>query len=495
MSNLAFAPLAITFTAFALCLILQNKTQQKITSIVFSLLYTLSGGAILFLGDATLTLQLNMGGWSAPFGISLVYDRLAALLIAVTGVVYFAVMLYAKTEENAEKSHLFFPLIHILICGVSGAFITGDLFNLYVWFEVILISSFVLLTLESDALRLSGALKYVVLNMLSSLVFLLGAGLVYNAAHTLNIADLAPRLQTLSVTDGQYVTALNAVLFVAFALKSSLFPFFFWLPASYHTLSPALSGLFAGLLTKVGLYAIYRVNLFAFPNDDFIQMVLIITACLSILLGVFGAIIQTNIRRILGFHIISQVGYIALAGVFAFSDDETLRHFGIAAGFFYMVHHIIVKANLYLVSGLIGALTGSEHLSKVSGLIKSHNVLAVLFAIPALSLAGIPPLSGFWAKLGVFQASLSVDAMMLVAVMVVGGFFTVFSMAKIWLGAFWGQPTSDGTASRPVSKLAIVACFFLSSITLTIGLAPDLLFEKARHASEHLIMGGTHGNR
>jgi multicomponent Na+:H+ antiporter subunit D len=225
------------------------------------------------------------------------------------------------------------------------------------------------------------------------------------------------------------------------------------------------------------------------------QVILGVLAGLSILIGVAGAIIQTNIRRILGFHIISQVGYIALAGIFAFSADPKIQVFGIAAAVFYIVHHILVKANLYLVSGLVRSITGSENLSKMSGLISKHGLVALLFALPALSLSGIPPFSGFWAKLGLFQASLASGYYLAVAVMIAGGFFTVYSMSKIWLAAFWGEEKLPAQALKIAPRTALIASFCLSLPSITIGLQPDLLFDQAELAARQLVKEVSHVDR
>jgi multicomponent Na+:H+ antiporter subunit D len=251
-----------------------------------------------------------------------------------------------------------------------------------------------------------------------------------------------------------------------------------------------VSALFAGLLTKVGLYAIFRVNLLTFPASDYILYLVATTACLSILIGVGGAIIQTNIRRILGFHIVSQVGYIALAGVFIISSDESVRVVGIAAAAFYMIHHIIVKANLYLVSGLVLSATGTENLARISGLISTRPLLAILFAVPALSLAGIPPMSGFWAKLALFKAAIASDYLYAVLVMAAGGFFTVYSMAKIWIAAFWGESNGEESCSGQVPALSILACLVLSLLTLTIGFNPDILYAQVEMAARFIVEGG-----
>jgi multicomponent Na+:H+ antiporter subunit D len=239
------------------------------------------------------------------------------------------------------------------------------------------------------------------------------------------------------------------------------------------------------------LYAIFQVNLLIFPESNYIKGLLLGLACMSILIGVIGAISQTNIRKILGFHIISQVGYILLAGIFILSTDQKLQVIGFAAALFYMVHHILVKANLYLVSGLIRYMTGHENLTKISGLITHHRLVAFLFAVPALSLAGIPPFSGFWAKLGLFQASLSANAFAAVCVMIIGGFLTVFSMSKIWLGAFWGE--TQNVQTKPAPLCSLCACFLLTTLTIVIGFYPDLLFRYSEIAARSLLTGGVYG--
>ncbi|NRA66619.1 MAG: Na+/H+ antiporter subunit D [Pseudobacteriovorax sp.] len=493
MSNWTFFPIAITFLGFALTLLVTSKPKlQKLVSIGIASCYLSFGLYLLSQGSNILPMSLQVADWRAPFGITLRIDYLSAILLTVTGIVYLCVTVYSNLGDNAESSALYFPLIHIIIAGISGAFSTQDLFNLYVWFEVILLSSFVALGMVQNKSRLSGAFKYIVLNILSSMIFLLAAGLIYNVTHTLNFELLSSHLEQLQASHPSYVLALNITIFIAFAIKAGLFPFFFWLPASYHHISPAISGLFAGLLTKVGLYAMFRVNFMVFPADTYIETIAMALSSLSILIGVAGAIVQTNIRRILSFHIISQVGYIGLAGSFLLSENPVIRSLGFSAALFYMVHHIIVKANLFLVSGLLASYAGSERLAKLGGIMPVKPLLAFLFAVPALSLAGIPPMSGFWAKFTVFKTTLTGDYFLLTFVMVVGGFFTVYSMTKIWLAAFWGKPP-EPSPQGVVRVSAIVGCSLLSLSTLVISLHPDLLYGHVQEAVNHLMSGVANG--
>jgi multicomponent Na+:H+ antiporter subunit D len=488
MGNLTFVPIALPFAAFCLTLLVYGRPKlQQSVSIGAAGAYLAFAGWLLVDFGRLIPLTIQAGDWPAPFGISLIIDSLSALMIAVTGIIYLGATIYTLHGVNAEDHPSMLPLLNVLMVGISGAFITGDLFNLYVWFEVTLLASFVLMSLGQQSVRLVGALKYVALNLVSSLVFLMAVGLIYGAAHTLNLVDLKGHLLELQQTDPAYVTILGVILFSAFAIKAGLFPFYSWLPASYHTISPAVSAVFAGLLTKVGLYAMFRVSLIVFPASDTLTRIILWLAPLTMLFGVLGAITQTNIRRILGFHIVSQVGYISLAGAFMAADEPALRLAGFAAGIFYMIHHILVKTSLYLVSGLIHQATGSEELKELGGLRFRHPYMAILFAIPALSLAGLPPSSGFWAKLALFKAALSAEYYIPTAAMIVAGFLTVFSMVKIWNGAFWSAAPPSDTTRRPGLPRPMLGCTLLVIVSLTIGLLPDLLMDKALEAANQLI--------
>src|SRR5690606_32542691 len=323
----------------------------------------------------------------------------------------------------------FHPLLHGLLLGVCGSFVTGDIFNLYVWFEVMLISSFGLLVLDRTREQLDGGIRYVVLNLIGTTFFLGAVAMLYGVTGTLNMADLARVVP--EVENQGLVTAIALFLLVAFGAKAAVFPLFNWLPASYHTASMPVVAIFAALLTKVGVYAIFRVYTLIFAYDnDMLGPVFWFLAVTTMVVGVLGAAAHYDVRKILSFHIISQIGYM-LIGMALMSP------LAMAGSILYIVHHIIVKANLFLIAGAIRLHGGSFQLARLGGLWRTTPLLGLLFLIPAMSLAGVPPLSGFWGKLAVIRASLEDGAMLLAIVALVVGLLTLYSMVKIWNEAFW----------------------------------------------------------
>jgi multicomponent Na+:H+ antiporter subunit D len=441
-------------------------------------------------------LSVQMGDWPAPFGITLVADLFSALMVLVTGIIGLAIAIYSLGSiDEPRQSYGYYPLLHILLAGVCGAFLTGDIFNLYVWFEVMLIASFVLLALGGEVHQLRGAIKYVTLNLLSSAIFLAAVGVLHGVTGSLNLADIA-RIFADEASRPPLTTTLGMLLMITFGVKAALFPLFFWLPASYHTPPIAVSAVFAGLLTKVGVYALIRAFTMLFLHDRaYTHGLLIVLAALTILTGVMGAIIQNEMRRILSFHIISQIGYMVLGlALFGLTDDPELRVLALAAAVFYIVHHIIVKTNLFLVSGIVHRIHGSYDLKHLGGLYQSRPGLAMLFAIPAMSLVGIPPLSGFFAKLGIIQAALAGEHYVVVAVALFASLLTMYSMTKIWGEVFWKkfpQPADQGRAVGPVdlprvSWLLIAPVVALAAITVVIGVGAQFLFDIALAAGEQL---------
>lgn len=427
----------------------------------------------------------QMGGWPAPFGITLVADLLSAVMVVITAITGLAVAIYATSDIDERREALgFHALFQVLLAGVCGAFVTGDLFNLYVWFEVMLIASFGLLVLGGGKAQLDGGIKYVALNLVSTVLFLSGIGLVYGLTGTLNLADL--HLAVASVDNQGLVTVVAALFIVAFGIKAAMFPLFFWLPASYHTPSVAVSAVFAGLLTKVGVYALIRMFTLVFTHDTaYTHGLLLVIAALTMITGVLGAAAQNEFRKILSFHIVSQIGYMVL-GLALYTP------LALAGAVFYLVHHIIVKANLFLVSGVAKRLTGSFELSSMGGLYKSSPFLAIIFLIPAFSLAGFPPLSGFWAKFLLVKASLDIGAYVIAATALVVGLLTVFSMTKIWAEAFWKPSASNAAPSLAMldnrQRTALVAPMAaLAVLTIIIGLFPEPFVAFAERSAGQLL--------
>jgi len=482
-------PILIPLTAGALSLALWRSVRlQRLLAVLATGLLLAAGVWLLASTTDQGFLVVEMGSWPAPFSIVLVADILAAIMIVLTGIIGLAIAVYslASTPSGHEKFG-YYPLMHLLLAGVAGAFLTGDIFNLFVWFEVMLLASFALLTLGGERAQMEGAIKYVTLNLFSSAIFLSAVGLLYGMVGTLNMADIAQKVN--SVDDPGMITVVSMLFMVSFGIKAAAFPLFFWLPASYHTPQVAVSALFAGLLTKVGVYALYRVFTLIFTQDvDYTHNILLWGAALTMLTGVLGAAAQFEFRRILSFHIVSQIGYMLL-GLALFTP------LALIGGVFYIMHHIIVKTNLFLVSGITYRLLGSYELKNLGGIYRQRPYLALLFLIPALSLAGIPPLSGFFAKFIVVRASLESGEYLVTAIALLVGLLTLYSMIKIWAEVFWKKVPEhvtdlsmlNGKNQDKLSWAYFVPVVGLATCTLIIGLYGQPIYLLAELAAEQLM--------
>ena len=493
MSWLIVAPIALPLLSAAVFLCLRNvpEAQRRLSTLSSALLLLLSA-SLLWQVVAKGILVAQMGSWDAPFGVSLVADPLSAVMVTITSVIALAVALYARSDIGEDMERLgYHPLFQVLVGGVNGAFLTGDLFNLYVWFEVLLIASFVLLTLGGSRAQLKGGVHYVIINLVSSALFLSAVGLIYGMTGTLNMADLAGRLNALP---SGLVTTVAMLFLVAFGIKAAIFPLFFWLPSSYHTPPVVITALFAGLLTKVGIYALIRVFTLLFTQDvGYTHTLLLWLAGFTMLVGVLGAAAQSDVRKLLGFHIVSQIGYI-LMGLALFTP------LGLAGATVYLLHNILAKANLFLIAGIMKREAGSYDLKKLGGLYAGRPLLSVFFLISAFALAGFPPLSGFWAKLFVIRAGLEAGAYPVVAVSLVVGLLTLYSMTKIWRGAFWKPHPTDlpetlSAGSRPLylpvaglALLTVMMGLWIAPVFDTAVLAADSLLEPSTYIEA--VLGG-----
>lgn len=483
-------PIIIPFATAILLLFFKNSFRSH------KYINGLSSIALL-LAAVTLFSEVNAGGikvlyvgsWKAPFGITLVADLFSSIMVVIAAVISAATALYSVvTVDESRQRFLYFPLLQFLMMGINGSFLTGDIFNLYVWFEVMLISSFVLIALGGKQEQLEGAIKYVTLNLLSSAIFLAAVGITYGIAGTLNMADLAVKFS--GEENNGLVTLVSMLYLVAFGIKSAVFPLFFWLPASYHTPPSAVSAIFAGLLTKVGVYALIRVFTLIFVHDtNFTHTILLVIAGLTMVTGVLGAAVQTDFRRILSFHIISQIGYMVM-GLALYSP------LALAGGIFYIIHHIIVKTNLFFISGAVNVIKGSYDLKKLGGMYRYYPWLSVLFLISALSLAGIPPLSGFWAKFILIKAGIELEQYLIVGVSLFVGLITLFSMTKIWNEVFWKDDvrsqenivSEQYTSLTSIQKTTLFApVVILAGITLIIGFASEPFFKITQDTAAQLL--------
>lgn len=490
MEQLIILPIIIPLFFAVIMLMFCNKVSlHKYINLLSSVISLAVSFIILYLTITNKIISLQVGGWIAPFGITIVSDLLSSVMVVITAIIGFSTALYSiGTIDSHREKYLYYPLLQFLLMGINGAFLTGDVFNLYVWFEVMLISSFVLLALGGRRGQLEGAIKYVTLNLLSSAIFLAAVGILYGIAGTLNMADLARKIPMLE--HKELISVVSILFMVAFGVKAAIFPLFFWLPASYHTPLVAVSAIFAGLLTKVGVYALIRFFTTIFTHDvEFTHTLLLISAALTMITGVLGAAAQNDFRKILSFHIISQIGYMIL-GLALFSP------LAVAGAIFYIIHHIIVKTNLFFVSGVVKRLKGSYLLNEVGGVYKFYPLLGLLFIIPAFSLAGIPPLSGFWAKFVVIKAGLDLSQYFIVGIALLVGLLTLFSMTKIWNEVFWkDDPSGDNknvnevyqSLSKTKKFLIFSPIIFLALITIIIGFYAEPFFTFANNVATQLL--------
>ncbi|WP_018177663.1 Na+/H+ antiporter subunit D [Jongsikchunia kroppenstedtii] len=439
-------PVLVPMAAAAMALAMGRHPRfQRIVTLTAMATAFVASCLLLYLTNRYGTYALHVGGWDAkggndgPLGITLVADQLSALMLVVSTAVLLCVVFYAvgqgiRDGTEGQPVSIFLPTYLILCVGVCNAFIAGDLFNLYVSFEVLLAASFVLLTIGASRDRVRAGVSYVMVSMVSSLIFLAGIAFAYAATGTLNLAEMAIRLQDVpSGTRG----ALYAVLLVAFGIKAAVFPLSTWLPDSYPTAPAPVTAVFAGLLTKVGVYAIIRAHTLLFPGGQ-MDNILMVAGLLTMLVGILGAIAQSDIKRLLSFTLVSHIGYM----IFGISLSSKI---GLSAAIFYVAHHILVQTTLFLVVGLIERQAGSASLRRLGGLAAASPLLAGLFLIPALNLGGIPPFSGFLGKVALIQAGVidgSVLSWILVAGSVITSLLTLYVMARVWTKAFW-RPRAD----------------------------------------------------
>lgn len=442
---------AVTLTAAR-----KRRAQILIASVTMVMTLAISIALVIVVHQLDEPLVVVVGGWAAPFGIALVVDRLSALMVVVTSIVLIAVMAFSigqgATDGDEETPvSIFYPTYLVLAAGVYNAFIAGDLFNLYVGFEILLVASFVLITLGGTATRIRAGVTYIVVSLVSSLIFFAGIVGIFAALGTVNFAEIAQRMPALPHA---VQLPLHLLLLVGFGIKAALFPLSFWLPDSYPTAPAPVTAVFAGLLTKVGVYAILRSESLLFADND-ISTLLIIIASLTMLVGIFGAVAQAGIRRMLSFTLVSHIGYMVFG--IALGTEA-----GWAATVYYIAHHILVQSALFLVTGLIERIAGTTTLTHLAGMLRRAPFVAILFFIPMLNLGGIPPFSGFIGKLGLFIAgaegtALEVDhwlVWMTIGIGAATSLLTLYALIRVWSLGFWRAETElAGFESQLTARL------------------------------------------
>ena len=444
-------PVILPILGAGLTLMLSRRpTLQRAVSTTILSAVVVVAATLLWQVDRNGTQVLWIGAWKEPLGIALVADRLSALMLLVSAVVTLAVLVYSigqgmTGDERDTPLTIYHPTFLVLTAGVSNAFLAGDLFNLFVSFEMLLFASYVLLTLGGTAARIRAGTIYVVVNVVSSMLFLISLAAVYAATGSLNLAQLSQRIGELP---DSVSLILQLLLLTTFSIKAAVFPLSFWLPDSYPTAPAPVTAVFAGLLTKVGIYAIIRTQTLLFPDSPLTEL-LLVAALLTLVVGILGAVAQTDIKRMLSFTLVSHIGYmmfgIALGTVAGYSG-----------AIFYVAHHITIQTTLFLVLGLVERRGGSTSLLRLGGLARLAPVLGVLFFVPAMNLAGIPPMSGFLGKVALTEAGLRFGtplAFAVVAAAMVTSLLTLYAVAKAWNLAFWRTPKEAHQRARELSDV------------------------------------------
>lgn len=433
MSNLLLWPILIPLvTAIILIFFPKHVFWQRAVSTLATTGLVVASSVLLHRVHTDGIQTLNVGNWPAPFGITLVSDSLSALLVLTTSIIALACLIYSfYAIGHKRETFYYYSFFQFLLVGVNGAFTTGDLFNLFVFFEVMLMSSYVLLVLGGTKIQLRETIKYTLVNVISSALFVVAVAYLYAVTGTLNMAHLAERIHDLG--SSPILTVIAVLFMIVFGLKGAIFPLYFWLPGAYYAPPTPVLALFGGLLTKVGVYSILRTFTLLFTHDAMYTHTLLAWLALgTIVVGVIGAVAYNDMRYIVIYNIIVAVG-VMIFGISIMTPDS------LEGTIFYLLQDMVMKAMLFLFVGIVFSITRSNDIRSFSGLMTSYPLLGWAFFIAALSLAGIPPFSGFIGKLFIVKASLDQHLIFEAIVILLSSLLVLYSMMKILMNGFWGE--------------------------------------------------------
>ncbi|WP_163970071.1 Na+/H+ antiporter subunit D [Oceanobacillus halotolerans] len=481
MSNLAVLPIILPLLFGIILALTHNRIPlSRFLTKTFTIINLGVVSYITFRVFNQGTITLETGGWEAPYGIVIVADSLAMLLVLTTNIIAVACAFYAphSLSERQEK-YYFYPFFLLLITGVSGAFLTGDLFNLFVFFEVLLMASYGLIVLGGDKVQLRESIKYVIINLFSSMLFVTAVAFLYSVVGTINMAQIAERVQ--EVEQQGILTTIAILFFFVFATKAALFPLYYWMPKSYIVPNPVVSALFGALLTKVGIYSILRMfSLIFIHNIDFTHPLFIWIAGLSLIFGVIGSISTNNVKLIVAYNIIPAVGFLIM-GIGVFNEDA------LSGTIYYLVHDMFIKAVLFLIVGVIVYVAGTSDLRKMNGLINYYPLLGWLLFISAFVLAGIPPFSGFIGKLLLLKGALSVDEVIIVLIALISSLLILYSIMKIFINGFWGEKQESDNIKLKSTKGFMGPIVFLLEFSVMLGIGAEFVYPPIASISEYLL--------
>ncbi|MFS0672886.1 Na+/H+ antiporter subunit D [Ornithinibacillus sp. 179-J 7C1 HS] len=481
MSNLAVLPIIIP--AISGIIVAFTNSKVKTTRLLTKLFTLISLAVALYITYSVFTdgvIILETGDWVAPYGIILVADKLSILLILTTNVIATAAAFFAPHSLTLrQETHYFYTFFFMLIAGVSGAFLTGDLFNLFVFFEVLLMASYALIVLGGDKVQLRESIKYVLINLFSSMLFVTAVALLYGAVGTINMAQIAERVAT--VEQNGILTTIAVLLFFVFGTKAALFPLYYWLPRPYTVPNPVVSALFGALLTKVGIYSILRVfSLIFIHRMEITHEAFIWIAGLSMLFGVIGALSTNNIKLIISYNIIPAIGFIIM-GIGIFNQDA------LSGSIYYLLHDMVIKSALFLLVGVIAYVAGTSDLKKMGGLIHHYPLLGWLLFISAFILAGIPPFSGFIGKLLLLRGALSADEIAITLIALISSLLILYSVMKIFIRGFWGEKDESKTYKKKPSLGLILPIVGLLAVSVFLGIGAEFIYPSIEGVAEYLL--------
>jgi multicomponent Na+:H+ antiporter subunit D len=478
MNNLIILPILIPLLTAILLIFIKKIQIQRMISLFSTTLTIIVGFYLVYTVKVNGIQTLDVSNWKAPFGITLVSDMLSSLLVLTTSIITLVCILFSFHSIGEEREHYYYySVIQFLMVGVIGAFTTGDIFNLFVFFEVMLMSSYVLLVLGGTKAQLRESIKYILVNVISSALFVITVAYLYSVVGSLNMAHISVRISEVGQTG--IITVIAVLFLIVFGLKGAIFPLFFWLPGSYYAPPVPVIALFGALLTKVGVYSIMRTyTLFFYHDLEFTHQLLAILAVITIVIGLIGAIAYWDIKKIIIYNIIVAVGVI-LFGV------STMNEQGLTGSIFYLLHDMIIKAALFLLVGIIIAITGTSDLRKFQGLIKQYPKLAWTYFIASLALAGIPPLSGFVGKLLILEGGFSNGSYFATSIVLFSSLLVLFSVMKIFINGFWGEPNNTVNQHAPVNYL-LISPVILVAISCLYGIYSEFVYSYIQEAAEVL---------